>query len=238
MIQTQVHGSHKRPGRQRIKGLQPPVQSGQNRLGHTATAMQTANFLTGALQDGLSRGGLAQVRQDDWIRQQDSEGGQRSPLLCVGGFSHPPHPTPFLLHDTCSPPAYARLDAKSEAAVLRLLTLPDSNPAAKLIKAIAHRNRRVHKSNVRHMFSQAGSVCGALETLPEVIELSMTNTQPLPSIQGGVPTDKEAAFSLVTDNLTNPPLILSFLLATARTIPTRGQAQLHLNTTYPTRRTP
>ena len=46
------------------------------------------------------------------------------------------HPVPFLSHDTHSPPKHARLDAKSDAAVLRILSLLDSNTAAKLVRAV------------------------------------------------------------------------------------------------------
>lgn len=43
------------------------------------------------------------------------------------------HPTLFLLHDTCSATAGHRLDAKTDTAIIRLLSMPDSNPAAKLL---------------------------------------------------------------------------------------------------------
>lgn len=51
------------------------------------------------------------------------------------------HPTPFLRHDTCSPPPGSRLDAKTDTAIIFLLSLPDTNPAARLKKVVFHRNQ-------------------------------------------------------------------------------------------------
>lgn len=44
------------------------------------------------------------------------------------------HPLVFLKHDTASPSALSRLDARAQKAFARLLSLPDTNPAAALAR--------------------------------------------------------------------------------------------------------
>lgn len=87
--------------------------------------------------------------------------------FAVGAFKT--HPTPFLRHNTCSPPTCARLDDKSDTAVLRLLCLPKSNPAARFTRAIFSKNQRARRWTVHHVLADANSVCGLIKTLPEVI---------------------------------------------------------------------
>lgn len=77
------------------------------------------------------------------------------------------HPTPFLGYETCSAPAHARLDAKTDTAIIRLLSLPSTNPAAALVKAVFSRNRRAHGSSIHHALGHPDSICRSMPLLPK-----------------------------------------------------------------------
>lgn len=125
--------------------------------------------------------------------------------LCFAFGVFRTHPTPCLQHDSCSAPAHASLDAKSDAAILGLLTLPESNPAAVLIRTVALRNRKNPKSLIHHTLRHGKSLCGALKTLPEVIDSSTAHPPALSSIRGVILPERGAALSLINANLTEPP---------------------------------
>lgn len=91
------------------------------------------------------------------------------------------HPTPFLRHDTCSPSAASRLDAKTDSAILRLLSLPDTNPAARLTKAVFNRNRQTHRSTLHHALGHPRNVSRTLPGLPEVLEMDKAGLPPPPT---------------------------------------------------------
>lgn len=110
------------------------------------------------------------------------------------------HPTPFLCHDTCSPPAHSRLDAKTDAAILRLLSLPDTNPAAKLTKAVFRRNRQSHLSTVHHR-----NRCRTLPGLPEVLDLDKAGIPPPPNAHGVIAPTPTEATAFATSNVDQPP---------------------------------
>lgn len=115
------------------------------------------------------------------------------------------HPTPFLLHDTCSAPPSARLDAKVDAAILRLLTLPNTNPAARLAKAVFTRNRQAHRSTVHHALGHADNICRSLPSLPEVLEASKAGKPPPAHVQGVIKASSEEASTFVSANIDQPP---------------------------------
>lgn len=115
------------------------------------------------------------------------------------------HPAPFLRHDTCSPTPSARLDAKADAAILRLLTLPSTNPAARLVKAVFNRNRRAHRSTVHHALAHADNICRTLPALPELLDADKAGTPPPGQVQGVIKAGAEAATTFVTSNTNQPP---------------------------------
>lgn len=111
------------------------------------------------------------------------------------------HPDPFLKHDTCSLPACARLDAKSDAAILRLLTLPDSNPAARLTKPVFLDNRLAHRSTMNHALGHANNISRTLPALPEVRETDKAGLLPAANVRGVIELTKDAATAFLTSNL-------------------------------------
>lgn len=77
------------------------------------------------------------------------------------------HPLVFLKHNTASPPSLARLDARAQKAVARLLSLPDKNPAAVIARDALHRPRKAHRSRLHHALTHPSAT---LSGLPAPIE--------------------------------------------------------------------
>lgn len=115
------------------------------------------------------------------------------------------HPTPFLRHDTYTASAGDRLDAKTDTAVLRLLSMPDSNPAAKLVQAVHRRNQKTHRSTIHHALAHPLCISGALTRLPDCIDSREAGTPPHAEVQGLILPSKEEITALVNDNVSNPP---------------------------------
>lgn len=64
---------------------------------------------------------------------------------------------------------------------------------------------RLHKSLVHQVLSHARSQCGALSSLPEVVDSRKAGLLPNPFIQGIIMTNKEEALTFVKDNVLSPP---------------------------------
>lgn len=106
------------------------------------------------------------------------------------------HPLVFLKHDTASPSAIARLDSRAQKAVARLLTLPDTNPAAVLARAATGETRKAHRSGLHHALHSPSSVLASLPNQLEIIsaqsaQMYTPHARILPLIP---PTKAAAAF--------------------------------------------
>lgn len=115
------------------------------------------------------------------------------------------HPSTFLRHNTCSAPAHARLDAKTDTAILRVLCLPESTPAARLTRAIFARNRKTHHSTVHHTLGRTDSICGSIRMLPELLDAGKARLPPHPDKRGVIMPTMDEAKDPVLSNISTPP---------------------------------
>lgn len=115
------------------------------------------------------------------------------------------HPTPFLRHDTCSASAADRLDAKTDTAIIRLLSLPDSNPAAHLVQSVFRRNRKTHRSSIHHALAHPSYICSTLTRLPEIVDARKAGLPPHAEVQGVILSSKDEMLALVNNKISSPP---------------------------------
>lgn len=92
--------------------------------------------------------------------------------LALGAFRS--HPLIFLQHDSNSISALQRLDSKSDGGVIRLLSLPSSNPAASAIRQIAVYPGNRHLHPLSHTLSSTLSVAGHLRSPIERIDPTLS----------------------------------------------------------------
>lgn len=112
------------------------------------------------------------------------------------------HPLVFLKHDTASPSALSRLDARAQKAFARLLSLPDTNPAAALAREALRNPRKTHRACLHLALHHPTAT---LSTLPAPIELvSFTDSSfaaPRPRFRSLIAPSKEAAALFVASQL-------------------------------------
>lgn len=111
------------------------------------------------------------------------------------------HPLIFLKHDTAALLALQRLNTKAEKAFARLLTLPDSNPAACLTRQTLANPWRTHKSGAHFTFQSQTSTLAGLNTPLERISFTDTLLPPHPRTCSLVANSKLAANTFVTSQL-------------------------------------
>lgn len=90
--------------------------------------------------------------------------------LALGAFRS--HPLLYLHHDSGSMTALQRLDAKSDGGAVRLLTLPQSNPASKAVRQIAAYPGSRHLHPIHATLASAATVSGSLSCPMECIDPS------------------------------------------------------------------
>lgn len=144
------------------------------------------------------------------------------------------HPLIFLKHDTASPSALHRLDARAQKAVARLLTLPDSNPAAVIAReALAH-PQKSHRSCLHHTLFNPTSVLSDLPEPLERIDLSSgTPITPHPQLRSMIAPNRTAAELFVRSQLgplTKPDPTRALSFSDGSLIPGKGigAASVHL----------
>lgn len=111
------------------------------------------------------------------------------------------HPLLFLKHDTASPSALQRLNAKAEKAMARTLTLPESNPAAVLARQVLQAPRSTHKSGAHYTFQSPTSVFPELSLPLERVLFTDTLSLPNPRIHTLIAKSKRAAYAFVSSQL-------------------------------------
>lgn len=112
------------------------------------------------------------------------------------------HPLVFLKHDTASPPALSRLDARAQKAVARLLSLPNTNPAAILARDALTSPRKAHRACLHHAVHSPAAVLSSLPAPIELISFADASfVAPHPRIRSLVAHSKEAAALFVTSQL-------------------------------------
>lgn len=117
-----------------------------------------------------------------------------------------PSPLVFLKHDTASLLALSRLDSKAQKAVARLLTLPDSNPAAVLARAAVRHPRKTHLSNLHHALQNPSHTLARLKNPIEVIsQIDVPETATHPRVRSLIASSKEAAAFFVQSQLGHFP---------------------------------
>lgn len=124
------------------------------------------------------------------------------------------HPLTFLKHDTASPSALHRLNARAEKAVARLLTLPSTNPAADLARQVRAEPRKAHRSCLHFALHSTSSTLASINSPIESISLSDATLTPPEGIRAMIAVSKEAAANFV----------LSQLATRVRSNPTRAMA--------------
>ncbi|EGG08977.1 uncharacterized protein MELLADRAFT_61520 [Melampsora larici-populina 98AG31] len=90
-------------------------------------------------------------------------------------------------------------------AILRLLELPDSNPAAKLVKTIFKRNRKTHRSSIHQALAHPLNACRALPGLPEALDPVKGGLKTDDRITGLIHSSKEEAVIFTLQNITERP---------------------------------
>lgn len=125
--------------------------------------------------------------------------------------------------------------AKTDTAILRLLCPPDSNPEARLVKAVATRNQKLHRSSVHLALGHARDQCRALTSLPEVIDSQKAGLPPHPLIQAVIMTIEDEARTFVKDNMSElPPNTFVYFSDGSHSLDTgAGAAAIKYNTQDP-----
>lgn len=167
--QAPLHKSHQSSTCHGCNGRQPPCMFSKDRLGHPPPAVPPTDLFMHARTDyasvvwhryGKTTGPASRLQRLD----------NTALRFALGVFRA--HPTPFLRHDAYAASSHARLDAQTDAAILRLLTLPPTNPAAELTRAVFNRNRKTYQSSVHHALAHPSSICGSMPMLPECLDAS------------------------------------------------------------------
>lgn len=111
------------------------------------------------------------------------------------------HPLIFLKHDTDSPSALARLDAKAQEAIARLLPLPASNPAAALAREALATPRKAHQSKLHHTLHSSSSTLSSLPAPIETISLGPVRLPPHPRLTSLIARNRAAARAFTDSQL-------------------------------------
>lgn len=115
------------------------------------------------------------------------------------------HPLVFLKHDTASPSALHRLDARAQKSTARLLSLPGSNPAAMLARTALATPRKAHRACLHHTLHHPSSVISTLLAPIEIISPTQSPIPfPNPRVRSLIARTKEAAAHFVTSQLEGP----------------------------------
>lgn len=112
------------------------------------------------------------------------------------------HPLIYLKHDTTSASALLRLNSKSQKALARLLSLPDTNPAAVLTRTTLSTPRWFHRTSLHRVLLSRTSTLANLPGQIERISLCDTmDTSPHPRIRALIASNKQAAKLFVQSQL-------------------------------------
>lgn len=113
------------------------------------------------------------------------------------------HPLGFLLHETNSISARARLDIKTDKTLAQLLTLPQTNPAGVLnLQALSH-NRTRHRTPIHHAIYSPSSIWTTLPSNIEVLDPFKPLYGPSSRTTGIVAETKEESIEFVHKNVTS-----------------------------------
>lgn len=126
------------------------------------------------------------------------------------------HPLVFLKHDTASPSALHRLNARAQKAMARLLILPDTNLAAWLARKALRKLHKTHRSCLNHTLHAPSSTLSCIPAPLKIVSLSgAQQVTPHPRIQSLIAPNKAAAAAFVRSQLRpivkhNPTRAMSF----------------------------
>lgn len=137
------------------------------------------------------------------------------------------HPLVFLKHNTASLSALQRLNSKTEKTMARLLTLPDSNPAAVLARQALQSPRNTHKSGAHFAFQSPSSTLAGIAQPLECVLFTDPLSLPHPKTHTLIAKSKPAAHFFVNSqlgNLTKPEKTQVLAFSDGSLIPGTGVA--------------
>lgn len=138
--------------------------------------MPSTNVFASPLQSRLRKCSMVQIWEATRPTKQTPKSQQPNSTVCSRSLSQPSHLLPLTRHR--SETAGARLHAKTDTAIVCLLSMLDSNPAACLVQEIFKRNRRSHQSTIHNSLAHQDCLCKSLYQIPDIINYRKASLLP------------------------------------------------------------